>query len=689
MKAVVITTPGGPEVLQLQEVEDPQINEDEVLVKVEATALNRADTIQRQGRYPPPKGASPYPGLECSGTIEAVGKNVSRWKIGDQVCALLSGGGYAEKVAVPAGQVLPVPQGVSLKDAASLPEVACTVWSTVFMMSRLSAGETFLVHGGSSGIGTFAIQIAKHQGVKVFVTAGSEEKLAVCKDLGADVCINYKTEDFVARVKEETGGKGVDVILDSVGAPYFQKNVDSLNIDGRLFLLGFMGGAVTQVNLGSLFAKRITVQAAGLRTRTLENKAEIVSEVEKNVWPAIVAGKVKPVVFKYLPLSEAAESHRLMETSQHIAAGLRTRTLENKAEIISEVEKNVWPAIVAGKVKPVVFKYLPLSEAAESHRLMETSQHIGSDYLLMFFCRFLLLDLLLNMDFSSMDRGQITLLGCGFCVLLSLHFTVQLLSQHLFYWKNPKEQKAIIIIILMAPIYAVDSYVGLLDIQGSKAFFTFLDSVKECYEALVIAKFLALMYSYLKISISKNVVPDEVKGREIHHSFPMTLFVPRTARLDHRNLVLLKHWTWQFVIIRPLCSILMITLQMLGIYPNWLSWTFTIILNISVSVALYSLVLFYHVFAKELAPHKPLAKFLCIKGIVFFCFWQGIVLDMLVSAGIIRSHHFWLDVEHIEEAFQNVLVILEMVVFSVLQQYAYHVAPYSGEVETKMLKKRE
>lgn len=302
---------------------------------------------------------------------------------------------------------------------------------------------------------------------------------------------------------------------------------------------------------------------------------------------------------------------------------------------------------------------------------------------------FLLLDLLLNMDFSSMDRGQITLLGCGFCVLLSLHFTVQLLSQHLFYWKNPKEQKAIIIIILMAPIYAVDSYVGLLDIQGSKAFFTFLDSVKECYEALVIAKFLALMYSYLKISISKNVVPDEVKGREIHHSFPMTLFVPRTARLDHRNLVLLKHWTWQFVIIRPLCSILMITLQMLGIYPNWLSWTFTIILNISVSVALYSLVLFYHVFAKELAPHKPLAKFLCIKGIVFFCFWQGIVLDMLVSAGIIRSHHFWLDVEHIEEAFQNVLVILEMVVFSVLQQYAYHVAPYSGEVETKMLKKRE
>ncbi|KAJ6725071.1 QUINONE OXIDOREDUCTASE PIG3 [Salix viminalis] len=317
MKAVVITTPGGPEVLQLQEVEDPQIKEDEVLVKVEATALNRADTLQRQGKYPPPTGASSYPGLECSGTIEAVGKNVSRWKIGDQVCALLSGGGYAEKVAVPAGQVLPVPQGVSLKDAASLPEVACTVWSTVFMMSRLSAGETFLVHGGSSGIGTFAIQIAKYKGVRVFVTAGSEDKLAVCKDLGADVCINYKNEDFVARVKEETDGKGVDVILDCIGAPYFQKNVDSLSIDGRLFLLGFMGGFVTQVNLASLFAKRITVQAAGLRTRSLENKAEIVSEVEKNVWPAIAAGKLKPVVYKYLPLSKAAEGHQLMESSKH------------------------------------------------------------------------------------------------------------------------------------------------------------------------------------------------------------------------------------------------------------------------------------------------------------------------------------------------------------------------------------
>lgn len=318
MKAIVITSPGDAQVLKIQQVDDPQIGDDEVLVKVEATAVNRADTLQRKGAHPPPQGASPYLGLECSGTILAIGKNVTRWNIGDQVCALLSGGGYAEKVAVPAGQLLPVPQGVSLKDAASFPEVACTVWSTVFMMSKLSPGETFLVHGGSSGIGTFAIQIAKYLGVKVFVTAGNKEKLAFCKDLGADVCINYKTEDFVARVKEETGGKGVDVILDNVGGPYLQKNLDSLNIDGRLFIIGFMGGVVTQVNLVSLLAKRLTVQAAGLRGRSLENKALIVSEVEKNVWTAIAAGKVKPVVYKYLPLAAAAEAHSIMESSIHI-----------------------------------------------------------------------------------------------------------------------------------------------------------------------------------------------------------------------------------------------------------------------------------------------------------------------------------------------------------------------------------
>ncbi|KAK8941540.1 hypothetical protein KSP40_PGU013721 [Platanthera guangdongensis] len=318
MKAVVITNPGGPEVLKLQEVNEPEISDGEVLIKVDAAGVNRSDTFQRRGSYSLPSGASPYPGLECSGTVIAVGRSVDRWKLGDEVCALLSGGGYAEKVAVPAGQVLPVPKGISLSYAASFPEVACTVWSTVFMTSHLTSGETFLIHGGSSGIGTFAIQIAKYYGVRVFVTAGSEEKLVACKNLGADVCINYKTEDFVARVKEETSGKGVDVILDNVGGAYFQRNLDSLNLDGRLFNIGFQGGAVTEVNLAGVLARRLTVQGAGLRNRSPENKAVIVAEVEKQVWPAIEAGKVKPVVYKTLPLFEAAESHRMMESSVHI-----------------------------------------------------------------------------------------------------------------------------------------------------------------------------------------------------------------------------------------------------------------------------------------------------------------------------------------------------------------------------------
>ncbi|GER27184.1 hypothetical protein STAS_02865 [Striga asiatica] len=293
------------------------------------------------------------------------------------------------------------------------------------------------------------------------------------------------------------------------------------------------------------------------------------------------------------------------------------------------------------------------------------------------------------MDFASMDRRQLTLAASGFSVMLTLHFTFQLLSQHLFYWKNPKEQKAIIIIILMAPVYAVDSFVGLLDIRGSKQFFMFLDSVKECYEALAIAKFLALMYSYLNISLSKNVVPDEIKGREIHHSFPMTLFQPRKTHLNQQTLRLLKYWTWQFVVIRPLCSVLMITLQVIGFYPNWLSWTFTVVLNLSFSLAMYSLVVFYHVFAKELEPHKPLSKFICIKGIVFFCFWQGVMLDILVAMGIVRSHHFWLDTEHVEEAIQNALVCAEMLVFSVFQQYAYHVSPYSGDIQSRLQRQKK
>ncbi|XP_047334803.1 transmembrane protein 184B-like [Impatiens glandulifera] len=275
-----------------------------------------------------------------------------------------------------------------------------------------------------------------------------------------------------------------------------------------------------------------------------------------------------------------------------------------------------------------------------------------------------------------MHPAQMTYIATTCCLVITLLVSAKLVLTHILCWRKPKEQKAILVIILMAPLYAVVSYTGLLHFTWSSSYFTFLESIKECYEALVIAKFMALMYSYLNISLSKNIVPDGVKGREIHHSFPMTLFQPHTVRLNHQSLKLLKQWTWQFVVIRPVCSILMIVLQRMGIYPSWVSWTFTIILNISVSLALYSLVIFYHVFDKELKPHSPLAKFLCIKGIVFFCFWQGIVLEILAAMGVIKSHHIWIEVEQIEEAYQNVLVCLEMVFFAIIQQYAYSVDPY-------------
>eukprot|EP00249_Psilotum_nudum_P010638 c22669_g1_i1 orf=312-1199(-) len=293
------------------------------------------------------------------------------------------------------------------------------------------------------------------------------------------------------------------------------------------------------------------------------------------------------------------------------------------------------------------------------------------------------------MDLTKFDPKTLTLLGAGCCAILSLHFTGQLVAQHLFYWKNPKEQKAILIIVFMAPLYAVDSFFGLVDIRGSKTYFMFLDSVKECYEALVIAKFLSLMYSYLNISMSKNIVPDEIKGRPIHLSFPMTLFQPHTLLLDHHTLKLMKLWTWQFVVIRPVLSIFMILMQLLGLYKGLISLTVTLILNVSVSLALYSLVLFYHAFAKELAPHKPLTKFLCVKGIVFFSFWQGMVLEALAALGVIRSHHLWLEVDQIEEAIQNLLICVEMVIFAVLQQYAYNYLPYSGSLEEQLKQEKK
>ncbi|WOG92015.1 hypothetical protein DCAR_0311271 [Daucus carota subsp. sativus] len=295
----------------------------------------------------------------------------------------------------------------------------------------------------------------------------------------------------------------------------------------------------------------------------------------------------------------------------------------------------------------------------------------------------------MNLNLYNMNRVQLTLTGAALCVMLSVLFSIKLLLAHISNWKKPKEQKAIVVIILMAPIYAVVSYVGLLKFQGSEAYFMFLESIKECYEGLVMAKFLALLYSYLNISISRSIVPDEVKGREIHHSFPMTLFQPHSVKLNHKTLKQLKYWTWQFVAIRPVCSILMIALQLLDIYPDWISWTFTIILNISVSLALYSLVLFYHVFDKELAPHNPLAKFLCVKGIVFFCFWQGILLEILVAMGIIKSQHIWIDVVYIQQAYQNMLVVVEMMFFSVFQMSAYSAAPYAGDTKSSVKDKKK
>jgi putative PIG3 family NAD(P)H quinone oxidoreductase len=320
MRAVVITEPGGPEVLKVQDVPDPIPQSDEVIIDVAATAINRADLLQRQGHYPPPAGASPYPGMECSGTISALGDAVAGWEVGDEVCALLAGGGYAEKVAVPVGQLLHVPAGVGLVDSAALPETTCTVWSMVFGSDagRLQPGERLLVHGGTSGIGTTAIQIAHERGAVVFATAGTPPKVAVCRELGADVAINYRDEVFDARIASETDGRGVDVVLDNMGASYLPRNLDSLALGGRLIVLGLQGGTTGELNLGTLMAKRGTVHAAGLRARNAAQKAAVVSETEANVWPMIEAGAVRPVIDRVLSLDDAAEAHRLVSSSEHI-----------------------------------------------------------------------------------------------------------------------------------------------------------------------------------------------------------------------------------------------------------------------------------------------------------------------------------------------------------------------------------
>jgi len=319
MKAIVITQPGEPEVLQIAERPVPVCSENEVLVKVHAAGVNRPDVYQRKGNYPPPKGASPdIPGLEIAGVVEEIGDGVSRWMVGDKVCALLTGGGYAEYCTVPQGQCLPVPDNLSFEEAASLPETFFTVWSNVFDRGQLKGGETLLVHGGSSGIGVAAIQMAKSLGHKVYVTAGSEEKCRFCESLGAERAINYKTENFAHVIKEITAGKGVDVILDMIGGDYVQPNIKSLADDGRLVMINMMLGKDVNVDLSTVMSKRLTITGSTLRSRDVAFKSAIAANLVKYIWPLIASGKIKPVVNKIFPLQKAAEAHALMESGDLI-----------------------------------------------------------------------------------------------------------------------------------------------------------------------------------------------------------------------------------------------------------------------------------------------------------------------------------------------------------------------------------
>jgi putative PIG3 family NAD(P)H quinone oxidoreductase len=318
MRAIMITEPGGPEVMQFVEVPDPEPGPGQVLIDVAATAVNRADLLQRQGNYHAPPGVpADIPGLEASGRIAALGPEVTGWSVGDEVCALLAGGAYAEKAAVPVGQLMPVPKGLSLEQAAALPETVCTVWSNVFMLAKLQPGEWLLLHGGASGIGTTGIQLAKRLGAKVAVTVGSAEKAERCRELGADLAVNYREQDFVPAVRDASGG-GADVILDIMGAAYLQRNVDLLAMNGRLVVIGLQGGMQGEINLGVLLYKRATLAATSLRTRPLEEKAAIVSAVVAGAWPAYEEGAARPIIDRVLPLAQAAQAHRILEASDHI-----------------------------------------------------------------------------------------------------------------------------------------------------------------------------------------------------------------------------------------------------------------------------------------------------------------------------------------------------------------------------------
>ncbi|MCE7079766.1 NAD(P)H-quinone oxidoreductase [Streptomyces sp. ST2-7A] len=318
MRAITVSEPGGPEVLRMEEVPDPEPGPGEVLIDVTACAVNRADVLQRQGHYDPPPGASPYPGLECSGTVAALGPGTAGPKPGEKVCALLAGGGYAERVVVPTGQVLPLPAGIDSVTAAAVPEVACTVWSNVFMAAGLRPGETLLVHGGASGIGTMAVQLARAVGARPAVTAGSAAKLERCRELGAEILIDYREQDFEEEMRKATDGRGADVILDIMGASYLRRNVRTLATGGRLVVIGLQGGVRGELELGRLLAKRGTIIATSLRARPVEEKSVIVAAVREHVWPMLADGRVRPVIDRVMPLEEVADAHRAMEAGEHV-----------------------------------------------------------------------------------------------------------------------------------------------------------------------------------------------------------------------------------------------------------------------------------------------------------------------------------------------------------------------------------
>ncbi len=324
MRAVEITEPGEPDVLKPADWQVPQPGDGEVLISVAGAGVNRPDVLQRKGGYPPPPGASPLPGLEISGTVVALGSNVESMAAGDEVCALVPGGGYAEYAVAAAPLCLPVPGGLDLVHAAGLPETFFTVWTNLFDSGNLRSGETVLIHGGSSGIGTTAIQVAKSAGATVYVTAGSEEKCAFCRKLGADLAIDYHTEDFVEAIKSATAGKGVNLVLDMVGGDYVSRNFDCLGLEGRYVSIAFLRGGVVELNFQKAMVKRQSWTGTTLRPRSVAQKAAIAEQLKRHVWPLLDDGAMRPVIHKVFPLAQAADAHRLMESSQHIGKILLT-----------------------------------------------------------------------------------------------------------------------------------------------------------------------------------------------------------------------------------------------------------------------------------------------------------------------------------------------------------------------------